>query len=198
MLVYTPYSKKGVFDMKNNVFSSLDAGSKKIIYDALSFSKFLDGKKIYGNKQKDFSFEEEVVLLDEVDKKVISLLFGILNNENSTSKYLFNKNITLDSVLGYLNVSDYVLEPVKIKEVDVELLNLVKLNLGDSLDVVGLALTLFRKFSCNSDIVYSYFYSSIAKDRQLFNEIKEDLVVLQKINMINFVNSDMNFESLMA
>lgn len=180
--------------MENKKFSNLESLDKKIISDTLSFYESIKNQKIVVSKQKDFTFEEELVLMDDYDKKTISILFGLLNGENIVSNYLSNKHINKGLILSYLGIEEVTLIPIHKNNFDLELLNIFKTNLSNELDIIELSKYAFKKFESNSDIVYSMYYSNVSQNRVLFNEIKEDLNVLKKINQIN--NLEFKFDYL--
>lgn len=163
--------------MKKKGFSQLDTATKRVIFDGLSYYEELKTKKLFVSKQKDFSFDTEYVLLDQEDLKVISLLLGILSTDNYMTGYLNTKGINRETVLKYLNVEDFVLEPIKLSEVNINLnvFSFLRSLMEKELNVDNLALTLFKKFECDSDIVYNFYFTMISSEISEYNNIKDEL-----------------------
>lgn len=162
--------------MKKKGFGQLDNATKKVIFDSLGYYESLKAKKIFVLKRKDFSFETEYALLDQEDLKVISLLLSILSNDSYITSYLSTKGINRNLVLKYLGEQEIALEPIKLEEINLNLFSFLRNLLEKELNIDSLTLALFKKFECDSDIVYNFYFSMISSDITEYVNIKDELV----------------------
>ncbi len=180
--------------MKNK-YGSLDKDLKKVLFDSFRYYNEIRDKKVFANKQKDFSLDSEFTLLDQIDKKVISVYLGILNNENEVSEILNKNEITREKVIKYLNVEDLSLKTVQIDDfvIDKDFLEFIdKIGTNSKMDLSNVAYSLYRNFFCGSDIISNFYYSEISIERSRFNQDKKTLENTAKgftSNNFNFVPS---------
>lgn len=165
-------------------FSELDIELKDIIYNAISYYEQMSSKKIYVAKQKAFSYETEMVQLDNNDLKVISIFLGILSNDNYVNKYFNYNNIDSKLVFKYLNID--LIEPKAIDRNNIDLsMNIfpfLKELINSDLNLDKLVSTLFKKIYCGSDIMYNFYFTCVSNDSSVYFSVKDDLKNFAHIN----------------
>lgn len=178
-------------------FSKLDEKMKKALFDAFCFNAMLKKKTVLVEKQKDFALDTEYHELDDNDKKVIALFWGVLNSTNEVSEKLAEKGIVKSKILQYLNldITETRIQELDKLVIDPELIAFVgKIFQTGKISLSHLTFTLYRNFFCESDIIANFYYSCISLDRHAFINDKEMLENLQRVQVAQKLNKQINFD----
>ncbi len=173
-------------------FSQFDIGVKKVLFDAFCYHAELKKRKIIVEKQKDFSFDTELSLLDVADKKVMAVFLGILNSPNGVNEQLSESGINKKKVLEYLNLENFELPQIGIEQLVIDeefVFFLERILKKGSVTLEQITSSLYRNFLCESDIISNFYYAMISIDRDYFNQDKRRFSQRAQINLSRLFNN---------
>lgn len=173
--------------------------SEYLLSNGLKIYSYLKNKRILTQSYVNNDMKYEI--MDDNDKKVISLFIAFFETSNKAGDYLKTRGLTREIPMNYLGLDvDLNFKSTKENTDDkVEYAYFIETLKGSSIKITPIKLlsTLYNNYLCGSNIIENMYFSEISRETKFFEsdrEAIEQIMSDEALGNVNIVNMREKFE----